>query len=256
MQALREPNPSYIGQNGFVDPLSQTESEPEVTPKNLQDALDRHRQAMYILTQKDSCIPTLEEMEEDLQKPETAAYIKEQIEILKDQHLNDLERIYAAHTAEYLEEQMHKFNSKDDTQCFDPEEQDDEAVKEVYERLESHFSDSRIYPASMALWEDDYDRMRYTHLDELHLLEKRHKELEAQEEAARKFQESQFPMSADDFYTKQKDMQLRAARFLMAEKTKQEKMLSEFGWAWRQVEPLKADFDKNVRSILKPPMQC
>jgi hypothetical protein len=68
------------------------------------------------------------------------------------------------------------------------------------------------------------------------------------EEEARKRQEAQFPVSIEDFHGKPKDVQHRAARFLVLEEgTKQEKMLSEYGWAWRQVKPLQEEMTKNVK---------
>lgn len=41
-------------------------------------------------------------------------------------------------------------------------------------------------------------------------------------------------------------MKLRAARFLNADKPKQEKMLAEFNWTSQQVEPLMEVFQKDV----------
>lgn len=71
---------------------------------------------------------------------------------------------------------------------------------------------------------------------------------EAQEEEARKRREAQFPLSIEDFRAKVKDVQHRAARFLVLEDgTRQEKMLAEYGWAWRQVKPLQEEMAKNVR---------
>ena len=97
--------------------------------------------------------------------------------------------------------------------------------------------------------------MRYTHLRHLHSLYRKRAEIEvakrqqeAQEEEARRRQEAQFPVSIEDFRRKPRDVQHRAARFLVVDDgVRQEKMLTEYGWAWRQVKPLQEEMAKSVR---------
>ena len=95
-------------------------------------------------------------------------------------------------------------------------------------------------------WQNDYEVMRYSYLSQLLALTRQRNEIEMREEEMRKRREQMFPISFEDFKSKAKDIQLRAARFLVADSTKQEKMLSEFNWAWRQVQPLKDVFAKDV----------
>jgi hypothetical protein len=100
--------------------------------------------------------------------------------------------------------------------------------------------------------------MRYTHLRRLQTLYQKRAEIEAaqrqqeaQEEEARIRQEAQFPVSIEDFRRRSKDVQHRAARFLvLSDDARQEKMLTEFGWAWRQVRPLQEEMANNVRFVL------
>ena len=98
-------------------------------------------------------------------------------------------------------------------------------------------------------WQDDYEQIRYTYISQLLALEKKRTEVEVREEEIRKRRAQLFPISSDDFKGKAKDIQLRAARFLVADSVKQEKMMSEFNWAWRQVQPLKDIFAKDVSTI-------
>lgn len=63
----------------------------------------------------------------------------------------------------------------------------------------------------------------------------------------RKKREQFFPQSKDDFYSKPADVRIRASRFLIADYSKQEKMMNEFGWAHRQVKPLQDIFKQDVR---------
>ena len=58
---------------------------------------------------------------------------------------------------------------------------------------------------------------------------------EAEKEANRR---RQFPVSPDDYYTKDEDMQLLVARFLSMNTQDKERMLDKNGWAWAQVQPL------------------
>jgi hypothetical protein len=65
-------------------------------------------------------------------------------------------------------------------------------------------------------------------------------------ERNQKVAEMDFPQSIAEYRLKPKDTQHRAARFLVLESDEQrEKMLSEFTWAWRQVTPLKEEFEAN-----------
>ena len=98
-------------------------------------------------------------------------------------------------------------------------------------------------------WQNDYETTRYTYISQLLALAKQRKEIEIREEEIRKRREQMFPTSFEDFETKPRDIRLRAARFLVADIGKQEKMLSEFNWAWRQVQPLKDVFTKDVRNF-------
>ena len=99
-------------------------------------------------------------------------------------------------------------------------------------------------------WQDDYEAVRYTYISQLVALAKQRSEVEIQEKEIRKRREQMFPISFEDFKRKATDIQLRAARFLVADMTKQERMFSEFNWAWRQVQPLKDVFIKDVSKFL------
>ncbi|KAI6122302.1 hypothetical protein EV401DRAFT_2070136 [Pisolithus croceorrhizus] len=44
----------------------------------------------------------------------------------------------------------------------------------------------------------------------------------------------------------ERDVQLRMARFLVADGTEQERMMDKFGWAYRRVDPLRAAYKSNA----------
>lgn len=238
---LRRPNPVFEGQNGFESDFHDE----EIDDAHLHEALERHRLAQYILTQKDRPIPTIEEMKAYLEKPENSASVKEEIQALKEEHLEDLDRLYAAHAGEYTQEVLDLYYSKDDVlPASDLASQDPDNI-EIYEKLDEYYEEFRQNHLFQSLWDTDYSVMRHTYLSRLLPLERKRRELEKEEEEAKRRRDAMFPMSAADFTTKPGDVQLRAARFLTADAAKQEKMLAEFGWAWRQVDPLKAEFASN-----------
>lgn len=74
--------------------------------------------------------------------------------------------------------------------------------------------------------------------------------MKQKEEESRKRREVQFPQSAADFNTIQdKELQQRIARFLTSDAIVQDRMLNEYGWAWRQVQGLKEEYWKDVSPI-------
>lgn len=71
--------------------------------------------------------------------------------------------------------------------------------------------------------------------------------LKTEEDAARRKRDAQFPMTASEFRViRSKDMQVRIARFLLADKMTQERMMTEFGWVYRQINPLLNEYRADV----------
>ena len=120
--------------------------------------------------------------------------------------------------------------------------------------LQALYEDTRSPPDLVSLWEDDVTRMRHSHFQILHALYQKRRAIAAQQgqqeqhdEEARKRRESLFPSSIRDFRSKPKDVQQRAARFLvLGDGARQDRMLAEYGWAWRQVKPLQEEMVKHV----------
>jgi len=99
-------------------------------------------------------------------------------------------------------------------------------------------------------WNNDYDQLRYTYFTQALVLQKRQQQIIAQREREQKERERQFPQTREEFENKPMDIQIRAARFLTADRTQKEKLLADFDWAWRQTEALekifKADVSNNI----------
>ncbi|KAF8799214.1 hypothetical protein BYT27DRAFT_7121448 [Phlegmacium glaucopus] len=241
IQSIRKPKPSYEGRNGFIEGPTEPE---QINSSNLYDALNHHRRALYVINHKKSPIPTLEEMKTEIDKPDDdLGHIKERIKALQEDHLKDLERLYSFHAQDYKEEVMDRYLSQEEGQGG---ESDGRNLTPAEIRFQQIYNDGLKDQAIEIEWQDDYEAIRYTYISQLLALVKQRNEVETRQEEIRKRREQMFPISFDDFKGKAKDIQLRAARFLVADSAKQEKMISEFNWAWRQVQPLKDIFAKDV----------
>ena len=99
-------------------------------------------------------------------------------------------------------------------------------------------------------WEDDIAVLNHSYHNVLLPLYKRRAELEAREEEERKRREADFPLTKEEFAAKERGVRQRAVVFLTTtDMVGKEKMLSEYGWAWRQVKPLMEIFEKDVSYI-------
>ena len=114
-------------------------------------------------------------------------------------------------------------------------------LQEIYEAETTPF---------LADFKSHFNHIRYTYLTQLLSLEKAKQEHEANLEKLRRQREQMFPQSTEEWASKPHDVRLRVARFLVADDTRKEKFMSDFGWAWRQVTPLVEEFKKNVSSFL------
>ncbi|KAK2466021.1 hypothetical protein APHAL10511_001663 [Amanita phalloides] len=183
-------------------------------------------------------------MTEELKETDDSARVEVQIKKLKQQHLEDLQRLYSAQAAEYHEEVLHRHCSKDETQYLASGENNPTAIAS-YEKLERLYRDSRSAANYELHWHDDIAHMNHAYHQELLRLRQKKKYLRAREDEIRKTEDAQYPRNIVDWRTKSLDVQLRVARFLTGDTTKQDRMMSEFGWAWRQTIPLKDEFKKN-----------
>jgi hypothetical protein len=204
-------------------------------------------------------------MREELKEPDDSVRVGERIKKLRTQHLDDLQRLYAAHAAEYHEEMLHRHRSKDETlqKYLDSGESDRTyeqlqvwSQSKIFFEMTDHCSqglyrDTRNAACYELQWHDDIARMNYACQQELSQLRQRKKNLRQREEEERIREEAQFPRNMADWRSKPKNVQLRVARFLtLSDKPKQERMLNDFGWAWRQVQPLVDEYHGSVSRIV------
>ncbi|KAG5642109.1 hypothetical protein DXG03_003608 [Asterophora parasitica] len=243
----RIPARAYENLNGFTyssypGPISHEPEEDLSEPTTA--ALDAHRRAQYVLTQKDRPIPTFEQMQQEVVNGDTVSSIKQRIVDLHEQHISDMQRLYTWHAEEYHDEAFNHYLAKDDLQ-YPADGENNPVLKESYAELETIYEDRGSLSMQMQ-WDDDIERMRHSYLLLLNDLHLKLKKQEEADEDARKRREADFPISIEDYNTKSKEIQRRAARFLMLnDPALQEKMLTQYGWASRQVKPLQEIFQKN-----------
>jgi hypothetical protein len=208
---------------------------------------------------------SLEEMKAEIADDDLGR-VKERIKILKEDHQKDLEKLYSFHAQDYKQEVMDRYLSQEEGQGGESEGKNLTPaeirfqVSNLFLIIFQTFTSTLLYyqeiyndvlkdQAIEMEWQNDYEAARYTYISQHLDLSKQRHEIEVREEEIRKRREQMFPTSFEDFKGKARDIQLRAARFLVADNAKQERMLSEFNWAWRQVQPLKDIFTKDVRTF-------
>lgn len=99
--------------------------------------------------------------------------------------------------------------------------------------------------------DDALSTLRYTHLKTLTHLIARRNALNAQDKTARQKRDQWFPQSMLQYHhITDRDVQLRVARFLNSSATDQEKMMDEFKWPYRAVQPLLTAYKASVGPTL------
>jgi len=181
-------------------------------------------------------------MKAELADADDVGRIKERMKVLREDHVKVLERLYSFHAQDYRQEVMDRYLSLEEGQGG---EIDGKNLTPAEIRFQEIYNDALKDQAIEIEWQDDYEAARYTYISQHLQLARQRNQIETREEETRKRREQMFPTSFEDFKGKPRDIQLRAARFLVADTAKQERMLTEFNWAWRQVQPLKEAFNKN-----------
>ncbi|KAH9479840.1 hypothetical protein JR316_0008435 [Psilocybe cubensis] len=235
-RTYRFPKPQYSGKNGF---LSQFTDPAQITDKNEEEAIEKHRQFEFFLEHQKREVPDLETMAAELNRKDDAASLKKQIDDLQVLHENDLQRLYDFNVNEYLESIQSQHTSRDYTaQRPEVYEAERAAIDELFDMERRGLQ---------IKWEDRYQQLHYAHLSEVLALTAEKKRIEEAEEKARQEEARAFPLTAADYNRKAPDMKLRVALFLTADKNRQERYLDEHGWAWRQVQPLCDVFKKDMQ---------
>ncbi|KAH8103909.1 hypothetical protein BXZ70DRAFT_923311 [Cristinia sonorae] len=252
-EPLWRPRMPYRSRNGFLDSTrlqmqeqsTPPEPDPAVLPRIKRDEVQKQRFAEHVLRTKGTYFPELDELQAVSDRPETASSVKETLTELKEAHRKEVEELYEYEARLYLAEAMDRYLSKDEASPH-PD------IEKLYStlRFPTHYAQSDFTSS----WE----ATRYAHLKSTVPLQQLSSELQQQEQAIQRQKDSRFPINLAQYYQiRNKETQLRIARFLAADSSTRDRMMSEFGWAWRQVNNLvdeyqhNAEFSAEVRERLR-----
>lgn len=116
--------------------------------------------------------------------------------------------------------------------------------------FQSHFqklrSGAQPYHMYKRQWADEVERCQYRHKKLVLNATQRIKDFEKKAAEARRLEQTQFPMSKEQFYVRPKEMQTLVADFLSRNAPTQERWMSKYSWPSRQVQPLKELYAKDV----------
>lgn len=95
--------------------------------------------------------------------------------------------------------------------------------------------------------DDAFSTLRYTHLKTLTQLIAKRNALKAMDKTAQQKRDQWFPQTTLQYHAiTERDVQLRVARFLASSTTEQERMMDEFKWPYRAVQPLLSAYRSDV----------
>ncbi|EKM50209.1 uncharacterized protein PHACADRAFT_188531 [Phanerochaete carnosa HHB-10118-sp] len=242
------PKPKYLGRNGFHEPVLKELDEPQAVPvspgpsgaasapkaqreKRMRALVEKHRQVEDMLEIKGSYFPGLEAMQAGA-KPTAASDLTSLIQETQKRHEKEIEKLMDLQTKDHISRVLDAYQSAD-------------GIVNLPELNRSMERQTLLYMPAFTDASSEYNNYRYAHLCTVNALIKRRDELLAKEERERKIRDAQFPGSIAQWRSENPDIQLRVAKFLVSDKSAKERMLSQFGWAWRQVEPLEKDYATN-----------
>ncbi|KAG1841242.1 hypothetical protein DFJ58DRAFT_808899 [Suillus subalutaceus] len=223
--------------------------QPKETNKGKNDdlAISRHHFAQYVLASKGSYIgPSLKELKStpNAAPVETLAIVDDKIKELKRQHQEDIELLTAFQAAEYRQEVLNRYNCIDDSMMGVDTE--DLIQVDYLAALNELYNDARPMKRFQHDMDDALSQIRYNYLKSLLPLLTQRRTLKSRETHIRRQRDAQFPQSIEEYHNiPERDIQLRIARFLLRSSSEQEKMMGDYGWVWRAVNPLVSAFKAN-----------
>ncbi|KAJ3485929.1 hypothetical protein NLI96_g4605 [Meripilus lineatus] len=248
----RRPSPSYEGKNGFSDHVALQikgnggPSFPQnaggsgsgpLQQRSLHDAAEKHRLAQDAFEFRGSYCPGLDTMKEFVEKlesgKESSSDVRDRLNVLQRKHREGTVAMVQRLAQEYHDEALADYCSRDP--ALDSEELDTFFTS-------VHSNNPQVFSALSTL-----SNHQYADMSTFVPLVKRCTDLKIEEDAARRRRDARFPMNASEFRAiSSRDIQLRIARFLQADGSSQDRMMTEFNWAYRQVTPLQKVYKADV----------
>ncbi|KAL9713878.1 hypothetical protein Ac2012v2_003490 [Leucoagaricus gongylophorus] len=224
-----------------IDFVSYEKSIAELQTSRQQSCqLDVLRTSMFVLTQKDRPIPSLQQMKYDIEKDDLTL-IKERIATARVNHKANIERIYVAHAEDYLNDQRLRRESREDyvtAQNYGISGK----LAEWSEKRDPLSSIDHHYEMDL---QHSVAKECFRHASVISNLYMKRRDTEIEVEKVRQKQDATFPLTLEEFRSKPRAIQIRVANYLSFDAAKRERMMTEFGWAYRQVIPLVREFEMN-----------
>jgi len=79
-------------------------------------------------------------------------------------------------------------------------------------------------------------------------MKRRDAEIEARKVRCK--QDAAFPLTLEEFRSRSRSIQVRVASYLSSNAAKRERVMTEFGWTYKEVTPLTREFEMNVSSLI------
>ncbi|EIM80436.1 uncharacterized protein STEHIDRAFT_135316 [Stereum hirsutum FP-91666 SS1] len=226
---------------------------PAAQPRPPQwDAMAKHEFAQYVLEEKGSYFPSLAEMKASGPPRDTVDGLQRSINEKQSEFTNDLDKLYQHQAQRYLDDAYDRYLSFEEAECVVMSNKPPSTLpnfRDFYLQQRRFLSGgtrsgkSTDPIAPSGVFSDEVAQYTAAHYKSVHPLQDRLARATKNEEELRRRREAMFPATIGDYRSiRNKDVQLRIARFLTADSTIQGKMMTEFNWAWRQTKPLQDEY--------------
>ncbi|KAI0045810.1 hypothetical protein FA95DRAFT_1596621 [Auriscalpium vulgare] len=201
------------------------------------DAVDKYEFAQWLLEETGEFFPSTDEMKVDgTFDIHTLDDVEARIQALQTRHTKELEKLYARQAEQYHDEALDRYAAYDETPAYV------KACADYMPSIKMTYSTSRGPGANTleAKFLSEMNTLRSTQVGGLKPLFDVRADLRTQDNEARRRRDRAFPASVAEYRgITNRDISLRIAQFLAADAGKQEAMMTQFGWAHRQVQTLK-----------------
>lgn len=198
-------------------------------------------------------LDTMKEFVEKLESgKESSSDVRDRLNVLQRKHREGTVAMVQRLAQEYHDEALADYCSRDP--ALDSEELDVRPHYPLFHMVvfsqypfktfftSVHSNNPQVFSALSTL-----SNHQYADMSTFVPLVKRCTDLKIEEDAARRRRDARFPMNASEFRAiSSRDIQLRIARFLQADGSSQDRMMTEFNWAYRQVTPLQKVYKADV----------
>jgi len=201
------------------------------------DEVESHALTSFVLENRGQFFPSLASMQEAVATPESSASIRERLSEVNKEHCHTLRKLYEWEAAQYHEEVAER------RACFE------DAMPYTETERKRILSDPRMNGHA-------FETIRYSHLQTVLPLQAKLANMRAMEVGEQRRMDASFPSTISEYRSiRDKQVQLRVARFLMVEDdnqgntsaihSKRDQVMDQFGWAWVQVTPLCEEYNRN-----------